>query len=126
MGYLFLADLVVVCHTAFILFAILGGILYWRRRWWGWIHIPAFFWAGFIELTGGICPLTDLEYRLRILGRGETYRGDFINQYVIPLLYPEFLTRENQIALGAMVILLNVGLYGGFWFTRRRRMKKTG
>ena len=126
MGYLFLADLVVICHTAFILFALLGGLLLWWQRWWGWIHVPAFVWSGIIELTGGICPLTHLEYRLRILGRGDTYRGDFINHYVIPLLYPESLTREIQIVLGACVILLNVGLYANFWHTQWWQKKKTG
>lgn len=125
MLYPLLADMVVFWHVGFILFAALGGLLILRSRWWVWIHAPAFLWAGFIELTGGICPLTPLENRLRTLGGGETYGGDFIDRYLIPLLYPESLTREIQIVLGLFVILLNIGLYAWLW--RRRRQKgKTG
>ena len=122
MVYLLMADLVVICHIAFILFAFLGGFLLLRRQWWAWIHAPSFLWAGYIELTGGICPLTPLEDWLRTMGGGDTYRGDFIDHYFIPLLYPEFLTREIQIIIGIFVILFNVGLYARFW----RRQGKTG
>ncbi len=123
MAYPLLADLVVICHVGFVLFAVLGGLFILRRRWWAWIHVPAFFWAGFIELTGGICPLTPLENRLRALGGEETYRGDFITHTLTPLLYPESLTREIQIALGLFVILLNVGLYAWFWRRLQQKMK---
>lgn len=125
MVYPLLADLVVIWHVGFVLFAVLGGLFILRRRWWVWIHAPAFLWAGFIELTGGICPLTPLENRLRALGGVETYRGDFIDHYLIPLLYPESLTREIQIFLGLFVILLNVGLYAWFW-RRPQYREKTG
>ena len=125
MLYPLLADMVVFWHVGFILFAALGGLLILRSRWWVWIHAPAFLWAGFIELTGGICPLTPLDNRLRTLGGGETYGGDFIGHYLIPLLYPESLTREIQIVLGLFVILLNIGLYAWLW--RRPQQKgKTG
>jgi len=123
MVYPLLADLVVIWHVIFVLFAVLGGLFILKRRWWGWIHIPAFLWAGFIELTGGICPLTPLENRLRALGGGYTYRGDFIDHYLMPLLYPESLTREIQIVLGVFVILLNVGLYAWFWSRPQQRGK---
>ncbi|MCL5807161.1 MAG: DUF2784 domain-containing protein [Deltaproteobacteria bacterium] len=125
MLYPLLADMVVFWHVGFILFAALGGLLILRSRWWVWIHAPAFLWAGFIELTGGICPLTPLENRLRALGGGETYGGDFIDRYLIPLLYPESLTREIQIVLGLFVILLNIGLYAWLW-RRPQQKRKTG
>lgn len=108
---LILADLVVILHGVFVLIAVLGGLLIFRWRRWGWFHIPAVLWAGFIELTGGICPLTPLENRLRTLGGEAAYRGDFIDRYLIPLLYPSALTREIQIVLGIFVILFNVGIY---------------
>ena len=123
MVYPLLADLVVIWHVIFVLFAVLGGLFILKRRWWGWIHIPAFLWAGFIELTGGICPLTPLENRLRALGGGETYHGDFIAHYLIPLLYPDSLTREIQIVLGLFVILLNVCLYGWLWCRPKQQGK---
>lgn len=115
-----LADLVMIIHGAFVLFSVLGGFLVFRRRWWAWLHIPAFFWAGFIELTGGICPLTPLENQLRALGGEAAYPGTFVDRYLTPLLYPGDLTREMQTALGIFVILFNSGVYGLYW---RRRNK---
>lgn len=123
MVYPFLADLLVLCHAGFTLFAALGGLLILKSRRWAWIHAPAFLWAGFIELTGGICPLTPLENRLRALGGGEIYRGDFIAHYLIPLLYPDSLTGEIQIVLGLFVILLNVCLYGWLWCRPKQQRK---
>lgn len=121
MAALLLADLVVIIHGAFVLIAVLGGLLVFRWRWWAWFHIPAFLWAGFIELTGGICPLTPLENRLRALGGEAAYQGDFIDRYLILLLYPDDLTRKTQIVLGIFVILFNMGIYAVYW--RRLRQK---
>ncbi len=115
-----LADLVVILHGVFVLIAVLGGILVFRWRWWAWFQIPAFLWAGFIELTGGICPLTPLENWLRTLGGDAAYPGDFVDRYLIPLLYPGDLTRETQIVLGVFVIALNVGMYGMYWYRLRQ------
>lgn len=74
MASILLADLVVIIHAAFVLIACLGGFLVFRWRWWAWFHVPAFLWAGFIEVSGGICPLTPLENRLRALGGGKAIR----------------------------------------------------
>ena len=41
-----------------------------------------------------------------------TYHGDFVHHYLLALLYPEGLTRELQWVFGALVIMLNVLLYG--------------
>lgn len=124
MGYLLLADLVLILHGAFVLFAALGGGLLMHRPWWGWIHGPAFLWAGFIELTGGICPLTPLENRLRFLGGKEPYPGDFLERYLTAWLYPESLTRETQVILGILVLVLNAGLYLYLWRRSRGRREK--
>jgi hypothetical protein len=118
-----LADLAVLLHAGFVLFAVLGGLLVLRRRRWAWLHVPAFLWAGFIEFTGGICPLTPLENWLRGRGGLAVYRGDFIDHYLLPLLYPENLTRGTQILLGAAVLLLNAAIYALLWFRSRRNAK---
>lgn len=117
-----LADLVVIFHGIFILIAVLGGFLVFRWRGWAWFQIPAFIWAGFIELTGGICPLTPLENRLRAMGGGAITQEDFIDRYLTPLIYPGGLTREIQIALGVFVILINMGIYAIHWY----RLKQKG
>ena len=124
MAYRLLADLVVILHGVFVLFVVLGGLLVLRRRCWAWLHVPAFLWAAWIEFTGGICPLTPLENQLRAWGGLTIYRGDFLDRYLMPLLYPSDLTRELQIVLGFFVLLLNAGIYAWFWHVSRRGEKR--
>ncbi|MBN1614679.1 MAG: DUF2784 domain-containing protein [Deltaproteobacteria bacterium] len=111
------ADMIVLLHLAFILFVVLGGglVLKWRRL--AWIHLPCVFWGAFIEFTGGICPLTPLENRLRRETGGGGYAGDFIGHYLLPLIYPDQLTAAIQTALGLAVLVLN-GLVYGLLFIR--------
>jgi hypothetical protein len=116
--YRLLADLVVILHFLFILFVVFGGLLALRWRWLPWIHLPAAAWGGFVELTGRICPLTPLENQLRRAAGNAAYEGDFIEHYLLPVIYPAGLTREIQIALAAMVVLINVVIYALVW--RRR------
>jgi hypothetical protein len=106
-----LADAVLVLHVVFVLFVVLGGVLVLRWPWVAWMHIPAALWGVAIEFGGWICPLTPLENRLRTLAGQATYPGDFIARYLMPVLYPEGLTREIQVALGFAALLLNVVVY---------------
>ncbi len=120
MIYLFLADVVVMIHLAFILFAVFGGFLVlWRWRW-AWLHIPAVTWAALVELTGWICPLTPLENHFRAKGGDVAYSIDFIERYVMPVLYPESLTRRHQILLGMMVMTINLAVYAWCLYRQRR------
>jgi hypothetical protein len=77
-----------------------------------WIHIPAASWGALIEFAGWICPLTPLENWLRFRGGVAGYAGGFIEQYILPVLYPLNLTREIQFVIGAVVILVNLIAYG--------------
>ena len=84
MPYGIIADIVVLIHLTFVIFAVLGGILFaWRRRI-IWLHLPAFLWAFWIEITAGICPLTHLENWLRIKAGQGGYEGDFAAAYLLP------------------------------------------
>lgn len=121
MAYLLLADLVVIIHGGFVLFALLGGLIVLGRPRWAWLHIPSFLWAGFIELTGGICPLTPLENLLRARGGEAVYRGGFIDRYLMPLLYPDDLTQGFRILLGSLLLLLNAVLYAALWKRSREK-----
>jgi len=112
MLYGIIADIVVLIHLSFILFAVLGGVLIVWWRWIVWLHIPAIMWAIWIEFSGGICPLTPLENWLRIKAGQGGYEGDFVATYLLPLLYPAGLTRKIQIVLAMMVIVINVSIYG--------------
>ena len=122
MAYGLLADLVVLIHFLFVLFSLLGALLVIRWRKMMWLHLPAAFWAAGLEFSGRICPLTPLENWLRIRGGGAGYAGDFIGQYLMWFLYPSGLTRDVQIILGAIVVGLNIGIYGYVVFLRRSRV----
>jgi len=115
----FLADFVVLLHFGFVAFVILGALTAFR---WGrvlYFHVPAVIWAAWVEFSGSPCPLTPFENWLRERGGAPAYRGDFIEHYLLPILYPAALTREMQIALGAGALLGNALLYGAL--LRRRK-----
>ena len=124
--YGLLADLVVCVHAAFVVFVAAGGLLVWWAPRVAWAHLPALAWGVGIEWSGKICPLTPLEAWLRRLAGQTGYRGDFIDRYIMPLLYPAGLTRELQIGLGVAVLLLNMAVYGRWLHRRKRRWARRG
>jgi len=111
-----LADAVLVLHGLFIVWVMVGAFAVARWPWLAWAHLPAVAWGVWIEWSGRICPLTPLEWRLRALsgagggGAPAPERG-FIEHYLTAAIYPEGLTREIQLALGALVLLVNLALY---------------
>lgn len=117
--YGILAAFVVAAHLAFILFVMFGGLLALRWPRAPWLHLPAFVWGGWIELSGGVCPLTPLENELRRAAGAESYAVSFIEYYLLPVIYPGGLTRGVQLTLAAGLVALNVGIYG--WVIARRR-----
>ena len=62
-----LADAVLIVHLLFIAFVMAGGLATLRWRWAAAVHLPAALWGVFIQVSGGICPLTPLENQLRLL-----------------------------------------------------------
>jgi len=116
--YRLLADFIVLIHFVFVVFAVFGGVLVARWRRVTPVHLAAVVWAALIEFSGWICPLTPLENWLREKSASAIYHSDFVAHYILPILYPEGLTRAAQIALGISVILINLGIYG--WVFRRK------
>jgi hypothetical protein len=116
-----LADLLVVLHLAFVVFVVAGGLLLLRWPKVAWVHLPAAAWGAIVEITGWICPLTPLENWLRQRGGLDVYAGDFVARYIVPTLYPEGLTRESQLLMGAVVIFLNAAIYTVVLLRRRPR-----
>lgn len=123
MFYRLLADLTVLVHFGFVLFVVLGGLLALRWPRAAWLHLPTALWGAGIEFAAGICPLTPLENHLRRLGGESGYTGGFVEHYVLPVLYPDGLTREVQLVLGTFVIVLNIVVYTIVWRRRSRRSK---
>jgi hypothetical protein len=124
MIYLILADLVVLVHFAFILFVTLGGSLVFKWRWITSLHIPSAFWGALIEFEGWVCPLTPLENRLRDVGGGLGYGQDFIEHYLMPIIYPPALSRRVQLTLGAGVVLINGLIYAWLLLRCLRRQRE--
>ncbi|MFC1605710.1 DUF2784 domain-containing protein [Pseudomonadota bacterium] len=116
------ADTLVVVHLAFVLFVVLGGLLVYRWPRWAWLHVPAFAWGALIEFNNWVCPLTPLEQRLRLAAGEGGYGGGFSEHYLLPLIYPEGLTREIQLALGLFVLAINALVYG-IWLWRKWRKR---
>lgn len=111
MPYQTLADMVVVIHLLFILFVLFGGLLLliWRRL--IWLHLAAVIWGVAIELLGWICPLTPLENWLRLKSLSSSYEAGFVEHYLIPIIYPQGLSREMQWVFAAVVIGVNALIY---------------
>jgi hypothetical protein len=116
-----LAAAVVLVHVAFIVFVVVGGLAASRWPRIAWVHVPCALWAIYVELSGTICPLTPLENELRTRAGLDPYSGDFIAQYVFPVLYPVGLTRGAQMAIGALVLVVNIAVYGRILTRPRRR-----
>jgi hypothetical protein len=124
MPYRLLADAVVLLHLAFVVFVMCGGLLVLWRRWVAAVHLPAAAWGVFIEFSGRICPLTPLENRLRSLGGGAAYSGDFVERYLVPVLYPPDLRRDVQVALGLFALAVNAAVYLYLFAWRRGRRSR--
>jgi len=122
MSFRLAADIVLLLHLAFILFAILGAAM---AVWWRWIplvHVPVAVWAFFVELTGRSCPLTYVENSLRVKAGQSGYTESFVEHYLLEIIYPAGLTREIQFVLAGVVIAINTAIYG--WLLVRRRFSQ--
>jgi hypothetical protein len=119
MLYRLAAEIVLLLHFAFIVFALLGALLASRWRWVVFLHLPAATWGFLIELTGRICPLTYAENFLRIRAGQSGYTTSFIEHYLLAIIYPAGLTREVQFALAGVVVIINVAIYAWLFYPRR-------
>lgn len=122
---LLLADAVVLLHVVYIGYVVLGALVV--RRWprTVWPHLAAVAWAVWIAASGGVCPLTPLEIRLRVAAGEVGYAGGFIEHYLLPVLYPAGLTRAVQAAEAAFVVAVNLGLYARVWRRLRSGRRTT-
>lgn len=118
-----IADILVLFHIGFIIFVIFGGFLVVRWRLLIWLHLPCAVWGALIEFSGWICPLTPLENILRHSAGSSGYSGGFIENYIIPLIYPTELTREIQYALGIGVIAINLCAYGLVLYYKSKKQR---
>ena len=109
--YEIVANLTLIIHFAFILFVIFGALLFFASVKIIFIHVPALIWGSYIELTNSICPLTYLENWFLHKANLITYSGGFIQNYLVPIVYPVNITKDLQIFLGIGLIVINIVIY---------------
>ena len=112
MLFRFAADALVLLHLAFILWVLLGGLMVLKWRPALIVHLPALAWGLAVEGLHLECPLTDWENRMRVAAGDAGYHGGFVEHYIWPLIYPAGLTPQIQWLLGAIVLLVNLAIYG--------------
>lgn len=95
--YRIAADAVVVFHSAYVAFVVLGLVLtligglrrwHWvRNAWFRGVHL-AMILVVVVEAWWGVtCPLTTLENSLRRRAGQSSYRGDFVAKWVHDILF---------------------------------------
>lgn len=99
-------------HLAFVAFVVAGGLLVARFKRLLLPHLAAAAWGVFIAASGGVCPLTPLENLLWRRAGQAGYESGFLEHYLVPVLYPEGLTRGVQWALAGLVVVVNAAVYG--------------
>ena len=109
--YKIAADLILIIHFTFLLFVVFGALLIFSSTKIIFIHIPAVIWGSYVELTNSICPLTYLENWFLHKANLTTYSEDFIQNYLVPIVYPANLTKDLQIYLGISLIVINIIIY---------------
>ena len=110
--YEFAADLTLIVHFAFIIFVVFGALLFFVSTKIIYVHVPALIWGIYIEITHSICPLTYLENWFLQKANLTAYSEDFIQNYLVSIVYPTNLSADLQIYLGIAIIVVNMIIYG--------------
>jgi len=100
--YEFLATLTLIIHFLFIIFVILGALLFFIKPW----------------ILYFICPLTYIENYFLTKANLASYSTSFIQNYLYAIIYPINLTKEIQISLAIALLIIN-GIIYGFIIKRR-------
>jgi len=105
------ADLTLIVHFAFIIFVVFGALLFFVSTKIIYVHVPALIWGIYIELTHSVCPLTYLENWFLQKANLTTYSEGFIQNYLVPIVYPKNLTDNLQIYFAIVLIVANMIMY---------------
>lgn len=120
MFYQLLANLMLFLHLAFVIFAVFGGFLILRRRWFWKLHLPALVWGFLVQFFIWTCPLTVWEnYFRRLAGQSGYAAGGFIEYYLTVMLYPP-ITPQLHLVLALALVFFNLFVYSYVFFSLRR------
>ncbi|MBU1042340.1 MAG: DUF2784 domain-containing protein [Proteobacteria bacterium] len=134
---LFLADVVLVAHTALALFLGLGLAVIWLGGWLGWgfvrnrrfriLHLAGMGVVALESALGLTCPLTDVESALRGFAKAAAdaapYRGGFIAHWLGKFLYYDF---DERVFLALYVAALGLTLLAWLVVKPRRNTTRRG
>jgi hypothetical protein len=120
MIYRLLANLTLVTHFCFVLFAIFGGLLVLRWRWMWKLHLPALAWGFLVQYFVWVCPLTDWENHFRELAGEAGYEGGFIEYFISAIIYPGAVTPQIHLLLAISLVVFNLLIYA--FLLRRFRL----
>ncbi|MGH8965829.1 MAG: DUF2784 domain-containing protein [Actinomycetes bacterium] len=100
----FSADVVVVLHIGYLLYAAFGGFLALRGMSWLWLHLASSVWSVTVTVTAIRCPLTAIEKWLISASGSTPYGGTFIEEYLTGIVYP--VAYEAAVWFGGAAIAL--------------------
>jgi len=110
------ADLILLGHALFALFAVIGGFLLLADYRWAWLHVPIVMWSSCVNLASWTCPLTPLEQKLRLRAGQTAFTGGWIQHYLDPLVRPLGMPRRMEVIAGVSVLAWNLFVYAGIVF----------
>ena len=115
MLYQLAAEAVLILHLSFGAFVVLGGFALPAYPRLAWFHVPTVLWGCVVNLAGWVCPLTPLENWFRGLAGESGYEGDFIEHYLLPIVYSEGPTGVSGEFLGAFLAVWSLAVYVWVW-----------
>jgi len=113
-----LARLIVALHAGYAIFVVVGALLVFRWPAIIWVNLAAVAWA-FLTLVFDMgCPLTPWEKTLWRRGGVEPYPEGFVHHHFLRNELTDEQSHRVHVALGALVLILNAGVYS-LYFLRR-------
>ncbi|MCB1841654.1 MAG: DUF2784 domain-containing protein [Halioglobus sp.] len=115
--YRLAADAMLLLHSLFVAFVVLGLLLVFAGAWrgWRWVQRPAWRFCHLAAVAyvvvqawlGKVCPLTTWEMALRVRAGEASYSGAFIAHWLENLLYyraPDWVFVAVYTVFGALVL----------------------
>ena len=115
--YALLSDMILVVHTGFVAFIVLGFVVIWFGYFGGWkfvrnfrfrmAHLLAMGFVAAESLVGMVCPLTTWENELRRrAGEGSAYQESFVEHWLGQILYYELSDQAFTLIYSAFFVLV--------------------
>ena len=98
-------------HLLFVVFVTFGSFLVFVRKKILFFHFPALCWGVYAVISRTVCPLTYLEQWFLVKANKEQFSSNFINHYLVPLVYPKEISYEEITTIVLFLLLINICTY---------------